>query len=115
MFSLIAVGANTPPMSRVVNELPLDAEILDCLKPGTNLHLQFASKALGKWKTTFLKRIPGFMSPVAKWKCQPIPSLTGHMMIFITAPWDERQVRETMLQCSPGGLTTDYCNRLKVT
>jgi hypothetical protein len=50
MFPLIAVGADFPHMSRVVNELPLDDLFPDSVMPATNLLLQFASKALGKWK-----------------------------------------------------------------
>jgi hypothetical protein len=46
---------------------------------------------------------------------QVFPPLIGHMIICIMAPWGERQVRETALRRSPGSLTTDYCNRLKVT
>ncbi len=63
-------------------------------------------------ETTFLNSDRRFKFPVAKCKHQTIPSLTGHMIVFITDPLDERQVREANLQPTPGSLTTDYCNRL---
>ncbi len=80
-----------------------------------NLLSPICIQGAGQAETTFLKRNLGFKSPVTKWKRQASQSLIGRMMIFIMDPRVERLVREPMLQWSPGGLTTDYCNRLKVT
>jgi hypothetical protein len=45
VFSLIAVSGDSPHMSRVVNELSLDAVDLDSFVPWIIVLLQIASKA----------------------------------------------------------------------
>ena len=103
-----------PRMCRPVNEPPLEAVVLDHFLP-VMIHLQFDSKAPGKGEFTSLKGDRPILFPAAKWKHQACPPLIGHMIVCIMAPWGERQVREVASRRSPGSLTTDYCNRLKVT